>query len=87
MSELNFSLDGQPLGFENAFGYGGRVDLRLSQDVNGEILVALKSNGTVYALSELVGTDVPEPSTWALVAASLLLLRLNGRRRASITTA
>ncbi len=88
LSELDFSVNGRSVNLDEVYACcGGRVDLRLSQDANGEILVAVKSSGTVYALSEL-SIAVPEPSTWLLLGAPFAILScLNRARRASITPA
>ena len=54
-------------GYPNPFNDGLRVDARLSEDADGELLLALKSTGQVLRLE----ADVPEPATWMLLAGLL----------------
>lgn len=44
---------------------GGRVDLRLGIDGNGELYLLSKFNGDIFRLSSL--SAVPEPATWAMM--------------------
>ena len=86
LSELAFTLDGQPLQFSgtDAFVTGYRTDSRLSLDKDGELLLALKSTGQVFALQAEI--EVPSPGATGLAAAACLAC-LNRRRRAANTRA
>ena len=72
---LSFILDGAPITLDGSFGYDNdyshRVDARLSQDSNGELLIALKSNGVLFDLD--AAAAVPEPASLALLAAAASL--------------
>ena len=77
LTELQLTQDDQVINLPSAYGYdtfinGPRVDARLSEDANGELLLALKANGTIYRLE----ADVPEPPTWTLMALLIPLSRL-----------
>lgn len=68
------ALDGNPY-------FGGRVDLRMGEDANGEVYLLSKTYGDIY---QLVSLAVPEPATWAMMilgmAAIGLSMRLARRR-------
>ena len=69
LTELLLSQGGQPLNLDAAYGYDSylkspRVDARLSQTADGEILIDLKSTGTVYELGPQL---VPEPAAILLI--------------------
>ncbi len=84
MSELQVLDDSGPISIVDKFGYESwlispRVDARLSTDGDGELLLALKSDGTVYSLDSAV---MPEPATLTLLALpALALSRLRRRTR------
>lgn len=74
--------DGAPLNLYTAYGYVGynglRVDARLSVDPDGELLMALKADGAVFALT----ADVPEPASLVLLAVGLVaVMGAGGLRR------
>lgn len=73
----NFVTLTSSYGISNDFQVSPRVDLRLSQLADGELVAALKSNGEVFALSD--GIPVPEPGTATLLAGMIALLALHHR--------
>ena len=72
---------GAPVDLDSQYGYQGyngtRVDARLSLDTDGELLMALKADGTVFALT----ADVPEPVSLALLLPPLAGLAAARRLR------
>ena len=87
LTELLLTQDDQILDLSATYGYssfvnGPRVDARLSQDADGELLLAMKATGTLYALD---AEPIPEPATVLLLAALVPLARL--RERATATRA
>lgn len=83
VGELPLAYDGSFVDLSERFGYdtfinGPRVDARLSQDADGELLLALKANGTVYRVT---GEPVPEPATLALLLPMAAAAGLRGRLR------
>jgi hypothetical protein len=85
LTEMMITQDGQVINLDNTLGYpnpydvGNRLDARLEEDANGELLLALKSTGQVYAL---VG-DVPEPASALLVLTGLVPAWLSRRSKRS----
>ncbi len=76
MSEVQVLDDSGAISIVGRFGYDSwlispRVDARLSADGDGELLLALKSTGTVYRLD---AAELPEPGALALLALPLLTL-------------
>lgn len=70
LRELGFSFDGMDTTFVQLEGnpyLGGRVDLRMGSDDQGELYLFGKSLGNVFRLTSL--TAVPEPATWTLLIA------------------
>jgi glucose/arabinose dehydrogenase len=65
-------LDGNP-------GPGGRVDLRMGADNNGELYLVSKTFGDIYRLSSLAA--VPEPASWMMMIAGFGLVGGALRRR------
>ena len=78
ISELVLTQNGSPLSLVNTFGYSNdylvspRVDARLSEDANGNLLDTLKANGEIYTLTD--STPVPEPGTLLLLGGVVLLI-------------
>ncbi|UAK26541.1 PEPxxWA-CTERM sorting domain-containing protein [Sphingomonas nostoxanthinifaciens] len=58
---------------------GGRVDLRMGQDADGELYLLSKTYGDIYRLLSL--SPVPEPASWAMMALGLGLVGSAMRRR------
>ena len=81
LTELLLTENGAPFSITDAYAYSdrfGRVDARLGEDRDGELLLALKANGQVFQLV----ADVPEPAGWGLVLVGLLGvwgMRFSGR--------
>jgi glucose/arabinose dehydrogenase len=66
--ELGLNFDGLDTTMVELAGNpyaGGRVDLRLGIDGNGELYLLSKFNGDIFRLSSL--SAVPEPATWAMM--------------------
>lgn len=83
LMEMRITQNGQivnldsTLGYPNPFSGGNRLDARLEEDGNGELLLALKSTGQIYAL---VG-DVPEPASAILLLTAIVSVALGQRAR------
>ena len=86
LTELMLTQNGQPLVLDDTYGYNGpylvgpRVDGRLSQDANGELLIALKSNGEIYEIGAL---PVPEPAALAILMPALCTVLARRIRQAA----
>jgi glucose/arabinose dehydrogenase len=90
LRELGLSFEGidTTLGQRDANPYigGGRVDLRMGSDGDGELYLLSKSLGNIYRLTSL--TAVPEPASWMMmiVGAGLIGGALRRQRRAPVAT-
>lgn len=76
LQSLQLFSDGAPIDLRSAFGYDSsfvspRVDARLSEDANGNLLLAMKATGSVFALT---AEPIPEPASLACLAAGLAAL-------------
>lgn len=60
---------------------GGRVDLRMGADADGEIYLLSKANGDIYRLGALA--SVPEPANWAMLMLGFGLIGAAARQRRS----
>lgn len=87
LSELFLTLDALPTtmlalaGTSNSAG--GRVDLRLGRDADGELYLLTKTRGEIF---RLVGS-VPEPATWAMLLLGFAMIGGMVRRRGAAATA
>ncbi|KQS02856.1 hypothetical protein ASG11_00015 [Sphingomonas sp. Leaf357] len=61
---------------------GGRVDLRLGTDGNGELYLLSKTVGDIYRLSALAA--VPEPASWAMMILGFGAVGAGLRRRRAV---
>ena len=80
LQELNLTQNGVVIGPRSTYGYesflnGPRVDARLSEDTNGELLVAFKSTGTIYDVVADVAIPGPGPTAALLLPLAALALR------------
>ncbi len=73
-------------GYDSPSLFGPRVDARLSQSADGELLTALKSTGEIFEIT--AAAAVPEPSAALLLGAAVAALgwlrRGMGRRRTAL---
>lgn len=82
LRELGFSVDGMDttlIALDGNPYFGGRVDLRMGADSNGELYLFGKSLGNIFRLTSL--TAVPEPATWLMLVAGIGLAGGMLRRR------
>lgn len=66
------ALDGNPY-------LGGRVDLRMGEDADGELYLLSKTYGDIYRLVSL--SDVPEPASWATMLLGFGVIGAAARKR------
>ena len=83
LSELGLSVDGMDTTLAMLDGnpyLGGRLDLRLGSDGDGELYLLSKASGNIYRFASLAA--VPEPQSWiALIAGMGLMGGMLRRRR------
>ena len=82
LNELGLSFDGMDTSLNMLDGnpyLGGRVDLRMGSDNEGELYLLSKASGNIYRFGALMA--VPEPQSWMMLIAGMGLIGSVLRRR------